>query len=198
MKTYRDIRSAWEALKCECQRGYGQFVQRGSFENCEHTFRAQREPTVLTVQDPTDFTFLPVTVTVGMIERYYLEYVIDPRHPEGEDYSYGERIDLSLQFVLDMLRKTPRTNQAIIAVYDAGDILLRYPPCLLFIQFLFYGGKLHLISSWRSNDISEAFLLNQGAMALLLRDAAEYTELSAGSLVYNSSAPHIYLQAQDD
>lgn len=133
-----------------------------------------------------------------MIEDYYLNYIIDPTQRPGEEYSYGERIDWSLQIIMDMLKETPKTNQAVISVYAPDDEVIEYPPCLLFIQFLYFNDKLHIVTNWRSNDISEAFLLNQGSMSLLLRDVAEYAGLHVGTSFYFCSAPHVYMFKVED
>jgi thymidylate synthase len=191
---YTHIVNAWNQLKTRTvAEGYDQKrIERGSFENTE-TSRQQLPVAACSMSDPLNFLYLPKTVTVGAIEQYYNRYVVGCEREENEKYTYGERIVRQLEAVLEMLRKTPLTNQATIAVEQPSDIFLTDPPCLrsIALNWIPVSG-LQLTSFWRSNDLSEAFLWNQGSMSMLLRDAAEYADLKPFRLVYLSSGTHIY------
>ena len=193
MISKRNNISAWELLKEMCARqGARQDIQRGSFDDGEF-YRLQLSPIAIQILNPLEFETLPKDITFGMIEDYYNEYVIGigERAP-GEDYTYAERISLQLPDVLEMLRKTPATNQAAIAVSQPDDINKKYPPCLREISFSVTGRTLHISTFWRTNDIGNAFLMNQGGISLLLKDVAEYAELTVGCHYYFCSNAHIY------
>ena len=185
---------AYNVLKKLCSDGYRQDIERGSFERTE-TYRLQAFPVMIQIAEPTNFLYLPKEVTVGMIEKYYNEYLISSDIAEHETYTYGSRIAQQLYYVMNMLKRTPMTNQASISISEPTDIVMDDPPCLREITFSVFPGEkkiLNVTTFWRSNDIGEAFLLNQGGIALLLRDIAEYAGLDVGSHYYVSPGAHIY------
>jgi thymidylate synthase len=140
---------------------------------------------------------MPKEITVGMIEQYYNTYLVGTgEKAPGEQYTYAERIFQQLPTILEMLLHTPGTNQASISITRPEDVHLEHPPCLREISFSVVGQHLHVSTFWRSNDIGEAFLINQGGISLLLKDAAEYSGLKVGCHFYFCSNPHIYVQKQ--
>lgn len=147
---------------------------------------------MLEIIDPLNFLYLPKDVTEGMIEKYYKEKIVSDEKQDGEAYTYGERIVPQILPVFEMLRLTPKTNQAIITIGQPSDCELFDPPCLRDIVFSYFDGKLNITSFWRSNDIGEAFLMNTGGLGLLLRDCADYTGLPIGSHFYVSTGSHVY------
>jgi thymidylate synthase len=193
MNHFNTIPEAWESLKETCKRfGYRQDIERGSFENTE-TYRLQLARVGIKIFNPHNFLTLPKTVTIGMIERYYKDYVIGDSKSENEQYTYGERIASQLPTALEMMKNTPNTNQCAISISQPSDIHLSDPPCLREITVKYIPKRgLQLTSFWRSNDLSEAFLLNQGSMAYLLKDFANYTGLKPYCLVYFSDGLHMY------
>jgi len=184
---------AYNLLEYYCEEyGYKQEIDRGSFEGTS-TYRLQIQPIMIEIIDPGNFLYLPKEVTVGMIEKYFEEYLMSAEIKTNEVYTYGSRIMKQYDSVLDMMRNTPNTNQAVISIAQPEDIKLKDPPCLRSIHFGVFNGKLNMSSYWRSNDIGEAFLLNQGGLAMMLKDVAEYAEQEVGSHFYFSSGSHIYV-----
>lgn len=197
MNGFVDNVDAWNYLRALCKlHGYQQYVEHGSTENEQFTYRLQAFPLSIMIKFPSEFLYLPKHITVGMIEKYYNEYLISPDHPGGEDYSYGERINPQIEPVFELLRLTPATNQAIIDISRPEDINLVYPPCLRTIQFMMFNDMLNVITYWRSNDIGEAFLLNQGGIGLFLQEASDYSGIPAGGHYYYSPGAHIYERKQ--
>lgn len=193
MRIFNTNVDAYNWIVSECMFGdsYRQDVQCGSFEN-EACWRMQLRPLMICIVDPTNFTYLPKEVTIGMIEKYYLEEITNNEVQERQTYTYGERLMSQLPVVLERLRLTPQTNQAVITTSQPSDVVLRDPPCLREIAFSCFDDELNITTFWRSNDTKEAFLMNQGAMALLLRDCAEYAGLRTGKHYYCSSGVHVY------
>lgn len=183
---------AYNYIKKLCQSGYRQDIQRGSFEQ-EKVYRMQAYPLSVEITDPFNFLYLPKEITIGMIENYYKDYIIGDEEKENEDYSYWERMKDQIPKVFEIIKNTPSTNQAVISISQPSDIDLKYPPCLREICFSFFENKLNMTSYWRSNDINEAFLLNQGGLSYLLKDVCEYAELNIGSHFYFSPGSHIYV-----
>ena len=192
MLRFKTIVDVYNYLKKSCGYGYRQDTQRGAFENEEHTWRMQAKPLMLQILEPTNFLYLPHDVTVGMIRDYYNNMLMGGDMHKNHSYTYWDRIKLQVEQVFEMLRETPQTNQAIITIGQPSDIQLKEPPCLRDIVFTYMGGVLHITSFWRSNDINQAFLINQGGLGLLLSDAANYAEVEAGSHYYCSTGSHVY------
>lgn len=184
--------SAWNLLKEKCHAGYQQKIERGSFEH-ENIVRLQCLPTAVEIANPLDFETLPKDITVGMIEKYYFDYIVSAdTASDNEEYTYAERIAVQLPTALEMLRESPGTNQASISISQPSDVFLEHPPCLREISFSVAFGTLHVSTFWRSNDIGHAFVINQGGISLLLKDAAGYAGLSVGRHYYFCSNAHVY------
>ena len=185
---------AYNALIGFCRRGYRQDIQRGSFENEESVYRMQSRPMMIEIKEPLNFLYLPKEVTPGMIDKYYQEYIVNREIQANESYTYGSRIYEQIDKISFMLSATPHTNQASISISQPSDIELEHPPCLREITFSVFDNRLNMTTYWRSNDVMEAFILNQGGMALLLKDIAEFTDLDVGSHYYSSPGAHIYIR----
>ena len=190
MITSTTITEAQYHLSRACQLGYGQFVQHGEFSN-EETFRLQSEPIHVKITEPLNFIDLPKEIPSSVIEKYHLE-LLNPVNAVPGDYSYGERIMQQLPQVMEMLLNTPATNQAIVEISQPSDIKLKHMPCLRSFQFMVYCGRLNMFVYFRSNDIGEAFIINHGGLALILRDTAEYAGLPVGEYHYVSPGAHVY------
>ena len=189
----KTITEAQYKLSQACMLGYGQFIQKGEFAN-EETFRAQAEPVHVLIEEPLNyFDFLTEDWSFNLsdIQKYAAE-LLDPVNDAPGDYSYGERIAPQFDLVLDMLRDTPATNQAIVRVSSPADIHLEHTPCLQWFQFMVYRNRLNMSVTFRSNDIGAAFIINQGGLAVLLQTAAEYAGLPVGEYHYFSPGAHLY------
>ena len=187
---------AYNLLISLCKRGYRQDIQRGSFAGEESVYRMQARPCMVEIKEPLNFLYLPKDCTLGMIQTYYSDYIVNDDLREHEQYTYGNRIMEQLDSVMAMLKETPNTNQASISVSQPSDIEIEHPPCLRLIDFKVFDNKLHMSSFWRSNDILEAFLINVCGLSLLLQDVAELAELEIGSHYYASSGSHLYIREE--
>jgi len=185
---------AYNLLVGLCNHGYRQDIQRGSFAGEESVYRMQAQPVMIEIIDPLNFLYLPKEVTLGIIEKYYDEYIVNETVQDNETYTYGSRICDQIGKISFMLSETPQTNQASISVSQPSDIFLEHPPCLREIAFNVFDDRLNMTTYWRSNDIGSAYLINQGGMALLLKDIAEFAELEIGSHFYVCTAPHLYVR----
>jgi thymidylate synthase len=68
---------------------------------------------------------------------------------------FNSQIDVAIEY----LKKSPETRQCVIDIWNAGDILQGFDgqckdiPCTLCLQLLARNGKLHWITTMRSNDL---------------------------------------------
>src|SRR5690606_23406544 len=95
----------------------------------------------------------------------FIEYYIPAYEKSSDDKktihgAYGPRLvgkgeKDQLKNVIKILKKKPSSRQAVIQLFDAADILEDHLdiPCTCTLQFLIRGGKLHMFTSMRSNDV---------------------------------------------
>lgn len=197
-KTIPEARS--QAIEKAIMCGYVQQIERGSFEN--ECFRIQLHYLSIRITNhcfdrvpvpPT--TDWPIEMTQSHGENYYQKYILSPEPPnENEIYTYGSRINEGNQLAkaMDMLLKTPQTNQAVIEVGRREDIDLHEPSCLRGIQFVFDNDKLNMFVWFRSHDIFAGLPENFFGLSQLLADVAEYAGLAVGDFIYHGSASHLY------
>jgi hypothetical protein len=81
---------------------------------------------------------IPNPVENGYVEQY-LPYLMTGEKKEGEDYTYGQRlvkVDMGEYYAdqvhhwINLLKKTPNTNQAVLQIAQPSDSNLDDPPCL--------------------------------------------------------------------
>lgn len=208
--------------------GYRQNIQRGSFE--KEQYRIQYPSVAVEILHPTSDIVphipthlnLPAPTTQDYIDEYVATYLLSENIEKNETYTYGERINeiiydhrgqgritRQLQEVLDMLKKTPYTNQACIEIGKPSDIVQCIgndgkldPPCLRLIDFKVipndHGNFLDMHVYFRSWDLWGGFPTNLGGLVQLM----EYVNLHIdncviGRLYAYSSGLHIYGYQED-
>lgn len=114
------------------------------------------------------------------------------------DYSYNERIGISLMWVIDELQKNPDTRQAIISIWDAEKDIVwiggsKRVPCSMYYQFFIRDGGLHITYNQRSADVvthfgNDVYL----AWKLMGYVAKELEGVKEGHLFHNIGSLHSY------
>lgn len=171
--------------------GYRQDIDRGEFEG-ENVYRMQCEPILVTITKPQDMFDKPNSVSIYQIEDY-VQNLLTPVQKVPADYTYGSRMGGQIMPVVEMLKETPNTNQAIIEIGQPSDIHLKHMPCFRLIHFMKYKGRLNMSLFTRSNDIKEAFLLNLYGFSALHSIISEMVEIDMGEITYFSSGSHYYV-----
>jgi len=211
---------------------YIQDIQRGSFE--KEQVRFQFPGIAGFISQP--WTGMVPVMPVGMeqlaptsrevIDDYFAAYLMDPALGENEVYKYASRIHQKawltqtqsgnlraglysqLEFIIDMLKKTPLTNQAVIAIADPGDIKFCWgndgkydPPCLRTIDFKVIpdeDGLILTVSAYfRSWDIWAGLPTNLGGLELLKQFVADQAGLKSGPMYIYSAGAHVYGHHED-
>jgi len=202
----KTISDAWfQALCLIIDKGYKQEIQRGSFEQ-EQT-RLQLPFISGVVEFPLydmipQVPFgIPQPTTARYIEEYFHTKIIGSIKTDNEEYTYGERIISQLPDVIDMLQKTPLTNQAVIEVARPSDLLLPDPPCLRVISFKCVPHEgigpqtydLNICVFFRSWECWAGLPTNLGGMALLQQYVAGFIEGAvSGRMFFASDGLHLY------
>lgn len=213
----KTIADAWFQLIYNIfDHAYTQQIQKGSFE--KEQYRLQYPGLAVFIEHPSEDMIpiippalgIPSPTTMEYIEDYFANYLMDPALSENETYKYASRIHHPMpkggtQFdrVIQMLRETPLTNQAIteIGSPEDHDVCIGNdgkldPPCLRLLDFKAVpsGGELFLTVScyFRSWDLWAGFPTNLGGLQLLKHYVAGETGLKDGPLYAYSSGGHIY------
>ncbi|OIO30730.1 MAG: hypothetical protein AUJ60_02555, partial [Nitrospirae bacterium CG1_02_44_142] len=152
----KTISDAWFQLIYNIfDHSYTQKIQKGSFEN--EQYRLQYPGIAVFIEHPDKDMIplippalnIPSPTTMEYIEDYFANYLMDPELSENETYKYASRIHYpmpkggtQLERVIEVLKETPLTNQAIVEIGSPEDHDICYgndgnldPPCLRLLDF---------------------------------------------------------------
>lgn len=120
---------------------------------------------------------------------------------QGEAFgAYGIRLMQhgQLKMVIDLLKKTPNTRQAILSIFSDGDLAMACAgtcpdiPCTLSLQFLIVEDQLDCITTMRSNDLWLGFPYDVFCFSSLQCLIASVLNLEVGTYVHNVGCMHYY------
>lgn len=192
-------------------------IQKGSFEGEQS--RLQFPGVALSVDHPhLDYVVrmpegsnVPPPTDDGKVRRYFEQYILGHELSENETYTYGQRINISLWGIIDMLKESPVTNQAVIEVgrpedwqdckgKDGKDD----PPCLRLIDFkaipsydpegvlVTEKSLLTMTVYFRSWDLYGGMPENLGGLSLLQQFVSGEAGIPVGPLYCYSPGLHLY------
>jgi thymidylate synthase len=128
----------------------------------------------------------------GYLEEY-LPYLMTSGKKEGEDYTYGDRLEYQIQQIIEMYKRDGyRTNQACMSISMPTDIDLGDPPCLRSIDCRILDGKLHFVVYFRSWCLWNGFPANLGAIQLMKEYMAGEIGAEDGEIIASSKGLHLY------
>jgi thymidylate synthase len=213
----KTISDAWFQLIYNLfDNAYMQKIQKGSFEN--EQYRLQYPGIAVYIEHPyydmvptmPPALGIPAPTTMEYIEDYFANYLMNPELSENETYKYASRIHnkmpkggTQLERVIDILKESPLTNQAVIEIATPEDLDICYgndgkldPPCLRLLDFKVIPAEDKLILTvsayFRSWDLWAGFPTNLGGIELLKQYIAGETGLKNGSMYAYSAGAHIY------
>jgi len=192
------IPDAWfQALSTLIKEGRQYEVQKGSFEG---EIRIELAWITVNISHPYSYPYdnmlpqlknLPNPVSSGYVEKY-IPYLLTTHKESAEQYTYGERIVPQLNHNIDLLKRFPNTNQAILQVAGPDDYMLNDPPCLRHIALKVINNKLDIYPFFRSWDLWGGFPANLAGLAVLQKYIADEIDLGPGKIIASSSGLHIY------
>lgn len=218
----KTISDAWFQLIYNLfDNAYSQNIQKGSFE--KEQYRLQFPGIAVFIEHPhfdmiptiPPALGIPAPTTMEYVEDYFAHYLMNPELAENETYTYASRINhampkggTQLDRVIDMLRETPLTNQAVVEIATPDDLDICYgkdrkldPPCLRLLDFKAVPSEndlfLTVSAYFRSWDLWAGFPTNLGGIELLKQFVASETNLSNGSMYAYSAGAHIYGYHED-
>ena len=210
----KTISDAWFQLIYNIfDNSYKQVIQKGSFEN--EQYRLQYPGVAVYIEHPSQDIVpdipaalnIPQPTTMDYIQEYFVNYIMDPLLGINETYKYASRIHEIISFdrtqferVLDMLKETPFTNQAVIEIAKPSDIVECIgndgkldPPCLRLIDFKVIPPDILTVTVYfRSWDLWAGFPTNLGGIELLKQYVAHEAKLINGPMYAYSAGMHIY------
>lgn len=213
----KTISDAWFQLIYNLfDKGYAQNIQKGSFEN--EQYRLQYAGIAVYIEHPyydmvptiPPGLGIPAPTTMEYMEDYFANYLMNPELGENETYTYASRIQHTmpnggsqLDRVVEILRETPLTNQAVIEIGTPEDLDICYgkdgkldPPCLRLLDFKVIPSDdiflLTVTAYFRSWDLWAGFPTNLGGIELLKQYVASVTSLKNGPMYAYSAGAHIY------
>lgn len=128
----------------------------------------------------------------AVLEEYFETEILGSRpKPEGFRYVYADYIAPCIADVIELLEVTPESRRAIIPVGGYRDVYRDDPPCLRSVQFLIRGGKLDMITTWRSRDYAGAAATNMYGLVRLQETVAKTLEIPVGTYRDFSASAHI-------
>jgi thymidylate synthase len=196
-----DIQDAWfQCIAAILDVGFKYEIHQGSFVGqtrleFDHIVVHIRRPystpyDTMLPQIPAHFN-IPNPVANGYVEQY-LPYLMTDHIEPTEQYTYGSRIYPQIPYWIEVLKKTPNTNQAVLQVARHDDYMLEDTPCLRHIDMRIKDNTLIFYPYFRSWDLWGGFPANLAGIAVLQKTMADEIGVEAGPIVASSKGLHIY------
>lgn len=108
--------------------------------------------------------------------------------------AYGPRVIDQLHQVVRILRDSPDSRQAVVAVWDKGDLgkVRNDLPCTLSMQFLVRNGALNQIVTMRSNDLWLGYPYDVFAFTTIGRLVANELVMPLRRYLHQAGSMHLY------
>ena len=193
----RDLPEAWFlCLRKTLTEGHEYKIDRGSYAG-QH--RKELDFVAVQVRNPGTRPLIPSTpqgvpppTSMEYVESY-LPYLMTAHKGEGEQYTYGQYLEVQIPEVIRMYKEDGyNTNQAFMAVGDKKSISLSDPPCLRAIDTRIRDNRLNFIVYFRSWDLWAGFPSNLAAIQLLKEYMADEIGVDDGELIAMSKGLHLY------
>lgn len=132
--------------------------------------------------------------------RYYIPRYADFSDDNKTIYGgYGPRIrgtgsKNQISTVIELLKKKPESRQAVIQLFDSTDLLEPHNdiPCTCTLQFLVRKGRLHLLTTMRSNDAYWGLPHDVFAFTMLQEIMARSIGAEVGTYKHAVGSLHLY------
>jgi thymidylate synthase len=137
---------------------------------------------------------------LAFIHYYLSEYEHSSNNNSSLSGAYGPRLFSKnginqMKNVADILRNKTDSRQAVIQIFDAGDITdnrNKDVPCTCVMQFFKRDGKLHMVVYLRSNDAFKGLPHDIFAFTMIQEIMAINSSLKLGTYKHMVGSLHIY------
>ena len=196
--TATDLNDAWfQAIMACIQYGKEYTIERGSFESCK---RKQLEIISIEILHPGSRPIIPIMpegcglpapTDMEYVNRY-LSYLMEDSLQDNELYSYGSSIKRQIEPIINMLKNTPKTNQACMTVGSPNSIFLSDPECLRVISLKLIDSYLNMTVFFRSWDIIAGMPSNLAGLQLFKEYLCDEIGCQDGKIYAISDGLHLY------
>jgi thymidylate synthase len=135
----------------------------------------------------------------------FITYYIDKYDDESEDgktvyggygprlFNFREKFN-QIENVKNLLKKKPSSRKAVIQLFDAMDIASAHKeiPCTCTLQFFIRQGKLHMVTTMRSNDAFWGLPHDVFAFTMLQEILARSLSVEVGEYKHAVGSLHLY------
>lgn len=96
--------------------------------------------------------------------------------------------------LVEKLKASPSTRQAVMQIYDAKDLLITSKdiPCTCTLQFVIREGKLNLFTTMRSNDAFKGFIHDVFSFTMIQEIISKLLDVELGDYNHFVSSMHLY------
>ena len=141
---------------------------------------------------------IPPPTAQEYVDEYVARYLMTNTKQDNEQYTYGERLLISMDKVIERYKEYGfGTNQLIMQVGQPSDIDLEDPPCLRHIDTRIRDNKLHFIIYFRSWDLWSGFPTNLAGFQQVKDYMAIQIGVEDGEMIVSSKGLHLYGYAKD-
>ncbi|MDX2307994.1 MAG: thymidylate synthase [Hyphomicrobium sp.] len=161
--------------------------------------RTERRATLLSCLGETLWYFSG-SDALTVVEHYipaYREFLGVSKRATRAPGAYGPRIfggkaPSQIEKVIELLRRKPDTRQAVVQLYGASDLGKKDVPCTCTLQFLARSGRMHMMTSMRSNDAYLGLPHDVFAFTLLQEVVARTMGCELGEYNHAVGSLHLY------
>jgi thymidylate synthase len=172
---------------------------KGSILDCSDWNQKQKECAMTVyIEEPLMEPRISKLIIGGAydLQRYVMEMVdgiLDFKIGSGWDYTYHNRYEKYLPFVIEDLKRNKESRRAVISIRDNEiDSRNKDAACMQSIQFFIRDNKLDCMVLFRSNDLPEAFFFNAFALIVLQEKIAKELGVETGTYAHRSNSMHCY------
>jgi thymidylate synthase len=117
-------------------------------------------------------------------------------------YTYSERWQWQLPYIIQELRERPNTRQAIMTMYDVHQDMMKFGgrdrvPCSVSYQFLLRDGHLNIIYNQRSCDFINHFIFDVFFTVMLMVHVAQRIGSEVGDFTHFIGSLHSFRKDLD-
>ena len=144
----------------------------------------------------------------GTNQTEWIAYYLSQYREYDEDGyvfgGYGPRLrgpggGNQIEYVIEKLRRSPASRKAVIQIFDSDDIAEEHldVPCTCVLQFVVRGGRLHLVTYMRSNDLYLGLPHDVFAFTMIQELIARSLKVRLGTYVHMVGSLHLYTKDRE-
>jgi len=128
--------------------------------------------------------------TIGVLSKY--------QRANGKlDYTYSERMCYQIEPIIKLLKEHPDTRQAFMSIWnpelDIPNVETLRVPCSIGFHFMIRDGKLYLVYSMRSLEVTKCLGNDMYTSTRLLEKLASRLEIGTGSVTFSVGSMHMFI-----